>query len=282
MIQIFQKFFHDLLKLLPNLIVAVIVFLFFWFISNRVRNFMRKKGHLLKISDTLITNFIGSLSKGLVMIIGFSIAMSILGLSGIASGLITGAGVSAVVLGFAFKNVGENLISGVMLVLNRPFNTGDFISVGDITGTIVSMDLKTTDVRTIDGKMIYIPNTMIVNSPLTNYTIEGKRRFDFEVELDVTVNTHLCRELMMKGLDDVPEIMKDPAPVVTLSQLAANVKLKAYYWLKIAEANRSILEINSEAIENCKVAFEKAGIELADITDLKMTNDKIPVDLLRT
>ena len=282
MIQIFQKFFHDLLKLLPNLIVAVIVFLFFWFISNRVRNFMRKKGHLLKISDTLITNFIGSLSKGLVMIIGFSIAMSILGLSGIASGLITGAGVSAVVLGFAFKNVGENLISGVMLVLNRPFNTGDFISVGDITGTIVSMDLKTTDVRTIDGKMIYIPNTMIVNSPLTNYTIEGKRRFDFEVELDVTVNTHLCRELMMKGLDDVPEIMKEPAPVVTLSQLAANVKLKAYYWLKIAEANRSILEINSEAIENCKIGFEKAGIELADITDLKITNDKIPVDLLRT
>jgi small-conductance mechanosensitive channel len=282
MIQIFQEFFHDLLKLLPKLILAVIVLLFFWFISNRVRNFMRKKGHLLKISDTLITNFIGSLSKGLVMIIGFSIAMSILGLSGIAGGLITGAGVSAVVLGFAFKNVGENLISGVMLVLNRPFNTGDFISVGDITGTIVSMDLKTTDVRTIDGKMIYIPNTMIVNSPLTNYTIEGKRRFEFEVELDVAVNTFLCRELMMKALDDVPEIMKDPAPVVTLSQLAANLKLKAYYWLKIAEANRSILEINSEAIENCKIAFENAGIELADITDLKITNDKIPVDLLRT
>ena len=282
MIQIFQEFFHDLLKLLPKLIIAVIVFLFFWFISNRVRNFMRKKGHLLKISDTLITNFVGSLSKGLVMIIGFSISMSILGLSGIASGLITGAGVSAVVLGFAFKNVGENLISGVMLVLNRPFNTGDFISVADITGTIVSMDLKTTDVRTIDGKMIYIPNTMIVNSPLTNFTIEGKRRFDFEVELDVTVNTHLCRELMLKGLDDVPEIMKDPAPVVTLSQLAANVKLKAYYWLKIAEANRSILEINSHAIENCKDAFEKAGIELADTTDLKITNDNITVDLLRT
>lgn len=282
MIQIFQEFFHDLLKLLPKLIIAVIVFLFFWFISNRVRNFMRKKGHLLKISDTLITNFVGSLSKGLVMIIGFSISMSILGLSGIASGLITGAGVSAVVLGFAFKNVGENLISGVMLVLNRPFNTGDFISVADITGTIVSMDLKTTDVRTIDGKMIYIPNTMIVNSPLTNFTIEGKRRFDFEVELDVTVNTHMCRELMMKGLDNVPEIMKDPAPVVTLSQLAANVKLKAYYWLKIAEANRSILEINSHAIENCKDAFEKAGIELADTTDLKITNDNITVDLLRT
>ena len=282
MIQIFQEFFHDLLKLLPKLIIAVIVFLFFWFISNRVRNFMRKKGHLLKISDTLITNFVGSLSKGLVMIIGFSISMSILGLSGIASGLITGAGVSAVVLGFAFKNVGENLISGVMLVLNRPFNTGDFISVADITGTIVSMDLKTTDVRTIDGKMIYIPNTMIVNSPLTNFTIEGKRRFDFEVELDVTVNTHMCRVLMRKGLDNVPEIMKDPAPVVTLSHLTAKVKLKAYYWLKIAEANRSILEINSHAIENCKDAFEKAGIELADTTDLKITNDNITVDLLRT
>lgn len=80
-----------------------------------------------------------------------------------------------------------------MLVLNRPFNTGDFISVADITGTIVSMDLKTTDVRTIDGKMIYIPNSMIVNSPLTNYTIEGKRRFEFEVELDVAANT-FCAE----------------------------------------------------------------------------------------
>ncbi len=281
MIQIFKEYSHDLLRLLPKVVAAIIVFLFFWFLSNRIRNLVRKKRIFLKQNDTLITNFAASFLKGIIMIIGFTVSMSILGLSGIASGIVTGAGVSAVVLGFAFKNVGENLISGVMLIISRPFNTGDFISVSDITGNVVSMNLKTTDVRTIDGKMIYIPNSLIVNNPLTNYTIEGKRRFDFEVELDATVNTHTCRELMRKALEQIPEIMNDPEPVFTVSQLAANVKLKAYYWLKIAEANRSILEINSEAIENCKDEFEKAGIELADTNDLQITNEKISVELLK-
>ncbi len=281
MIQIFEEYSHDLLRLLPKVVAAVVVFLFFWFLSNRIRNVVKKRRSFLKIKDAMIANFAASFLKVIIILIGFSISMSVLGLSGVASGIVTGAGVSAVVLGFAFKNVGENLVSGVMLIVSRPFNTGDFISVSDITGNIVSMNLKTTDVRTIDGKMIYIPNSLIINNPLTNYTVEGKRRFDFEVELDATVNTHVCRELMGKALDQIPEIMKDPLPVIAVSQLAANVKLKAYYWLKIAEANRSILEINSEAIENCKDEFEKAGIELADITDLQITNDKISVELLK-
>ena len=281
MIQIFKEYLHELLKLFPKLVAALLVFIFFWFISNRLRNLVKKNRTFLKINDELIANFAASFLKVIVMLIGFSVSMSILGLSGVAGGLLTGAGVSAVVLGFAFKNVGENLVSGVMLIISRPFNTGDFISISDITGNVVSMNLKTTDVKTIDGKIIYIPNSLIVNNPLTNYTIEGKRRFDFEVELDVTVNTHVCRNLMAQVLEKIPEIMNDPKPIVTVSQLASNVKLRAYYWLKIADASRSILEINSEAIENCKDEFEKAGIELADITDLQITNDKISVELLK-
>jgi small-conductance mechanosensitive channel len=281
MMKILQGYLDGLMKSLPRILLSVIVFFFFWFIANRVRNVIKKRGHLLKIEDIMITNFVGSLVKGLIIIIGFSISMNIIGLSGIASGLITGAGVSAVVLGFAFKNVGENLVSGFMLIISRPFNTGDFISVLDITGTIVSMNMKSTDVRTIDGKMIYIPNSLIVNNPLINYTAEGKRRFDFTVELDVSNDSRMCRAIMKKVLDEVPEILKEPAPVVTLSELGANIKIKAYYWLQLASMDRSILEINSDAVERCKDEFERAGIELADISDLKITNDKISVELVK-
>ncbi len=281
MLGIMQDYFDGFLKFLPRVVLAIVIFLVFWFVSNRLKNLIRKKSKLLRIEDALIINFLSSLAKGLVIVVGVAFSLNVLGLSGLASGLITGAGVSAVVLGFGFKNVGENLISGFMLLVSRPFNTGDFISVTDITGTVVSLNLKSTDVRTIDGKMIFIPNALVINNPLTNFTAEGKRRFEFEVYVDVSNDASVCKQLMLKSLDQVPEILKDPIPVATLSELSSNMKLKAFYWLKLTGLDRNILDINSDAIEKCKKAFEEAGIELADTNDLKITKSSISVDLLK-
>lgn len=277
--QILNGFSEDFLHFIPKFVFAALVFVAFWFVSNLVRNLLRKRNIFFKSADQLITNFIASLAKGIIVTIGFLTSMSILGLSGIANGILTGAGISAVIFGFAFKNIGENFISGMMLLLNRPFKKGDFVSVSNIEGTIVSMDLKTTDVATVDGKRIYIPNTMVVNNPLTNFTAEGMRRFEIEIELDVVNDVKTCKDLVRSAISQIPEILKDPEPLVVLSLLSANMKLKAFYWLVVGRPSRSFLEVNSEVLEKCKTAFQGAGIELADIQDIMIVNQKLNLDV---
>ncbi len=276
---IFAEYYHDVIKILPKIVTAVIAFIIFWFAGNFVKRMLRNRDKIFGLGDVLITNFIASVAKGVIMVVGLSVSLSILGLSGVAGGLVTGAGVSAVILGFAFKNVGENLISGVMLILNRPFTTGDFIEVAGITGTVVTMNLKSTDIRTVDGKMVYIPNTMVINNPLVNYTAEGKRRFDFEVEVDNSIDVDKCREAILKALYSVPEILKEPGPIVTLTALASSQKLRIYFWLSVADAARSVLEINSEAFELSKRNLNDIGIDISNVTNIYLTNKSFQVGM---
>lgn len=276
---IFAEYYHDVIRILPKIFTAVIAFIIFWFAGNFVKRMLRNRDKIFGLGDVLITNFIASVAKGVIMVVGLSVSLSILGLSGVAGGLVTGAGVSAVILGFAFKNVGENLISGVMLILNRPFTTGDFIEVAGITGTVVTMNLKSTDIRTVDGKMVYIPNTMVINNPLVNYTAEGKRRFDFEVEVDNSIDVDKCREAILKALNSVPEILKEPGPIVTLTALASSQKLRIYFWLSVADAARSVLEINSEAFELSKKNLNDIGIDISNVTNIYLTNKSFEIGM---
>lgn len=276
---IFAEYYHDVIRILPKIITAVLAFIIFWFAGNLVKKVLKNRDKIFGLGDVLITNFIASVVKGVIMVVGLSVSLSILGLSGVAGGIVTGAGVSAVILGFAFKNVGENLISGVMLILNRPFVTGDFIEVAGITGTVVTMNLKSTDVRTVDGKMVYIPNTMVINNPLVNYTAEGKRRFDFEVEVDNSVDVDKCREAILTAINSVPEILKEPGPIVTLTALSSSQKLKVYFWLSVTDAVRSVLEINSEAFELSKKNLNAIGIDISNVTNIYLTNRSLQVGM---
>ncbi|MBX7042913.1 MAG: mechanosensitive ion channel family protein [Ignavibacteria bacterium] len=276
---IFAEYYHDVIRILPKIITAVLAFIIFWFAGNLVKKVLKNRDKIFGLGDVLITNFIASVAKGVIMVVGLSVSLSILGLSGVAGGIVTGAGVSAVILGFAFKNVGENLISGVMLILNRPFVTGDFIEVAGITGTVVTMNLKSTDIRTVDGKMVYIPNTMVINNPLVNYTAEGKRRFDFEVEVDNSVDVDKCREAILTAINSVPEILKEPGPIVTLTALSSSQKLKVYFWLSVTDAVRSVLEINSEAFELSKKNLNAIGIDISNVTNIYLTNRSLQVGM---
>lgn len=277
---VFEDTFHDFLQFLPKIFIAVVVFLIFWFVGNLVRNLIRNRKSIFGLGDKLIMNFIGSLTKGIIMLIGFSISLSVLGLSGIASGLVTGAGVSAVILGFAFKNVGENLISGVMLIINRPFSTGDLIEVAGFMGTVVAINLKSTDVRTVDGKIVFIPNTMIINNPLVNYTAEGKRRFEFEIEVDISNEMGKCRHALEAAIAEVPEILQNPKPVIVLQNITSNLRLKVYYWLAIGETVRNVLEIGSDAIEKSKQKLKDAGIDISNVSYLYLTNDSVNIEVV--
>lgn len=207
--------------------------------------------------------------------------MQLLGLATLASGLIAGAGVSAIVIGFAFKDIGENFLSGVILAFNRPFKIGDVIVTEDITGTIVSLDLRTTTIKTFEGFDVFVPNSIIINNPLVNYNREGTRRFDFIVGIDYDDDVSNARNAILERIFDVSEVLKDPKPFVIVNELSSSsTNLRIFYWVNASAVSRNLMEIKSEVIESTVKAFKDKGVRIPfDSVQVQFKKDipEIPV-----
>jgi len=266
------------LNILPELILSILILIAFYIIGRKISRLLKARLYL-RTKDALLSGFLGKITKWTVFIIGLIAAMDILGMATLASGIITGAGISAVILGFAFKNIGENFLSGLLLAFNRPFKVGDLIITSGFTGTITSMDFRTTNIRTEEGKDVYIPNSLILNNPLTNITREGLRRFDFTIQLDYNNDIVLAKQLITKAVGEVAEVLKIPAPIIVLDQLTSTVSIKVYYWIDALKAERAILEVKGEVIERSKWHLAEGGIVISDLTQIRITNDAIPLKM---
>lgn len=275
---IIEKYWIHFLNLLPGILISLLILSIFLIFGNRLSRLIKKR-LLLRTNDALLAGFFAKIFKWILLIIGFIISMEVLGLASLASGIITGAGVSAVILGFAFKNIGENFLSGLLLAFNRPFSVGDLIITSGFSGRITSMNFRTTNIKTEEGKDVYIPNSLILNNPLTNVTREGIRRFDFSVQLDFSNDTDLAKQLISIAISEVKDISADPAPIITVDQLSSYVSMKVYYWIDTNSTELTVLEIKSKIIERTKKHLMEGGINFSELTQIKITNDIIPLKM---
>lgn len=209
--------------------------------------------------------FFRNLVQWLTILLGMIIALDILGLETALAGFLAGSGVAAIVLGFAFREIGENLLAGLFLAFSRPFNVGDFILSADLEGEIREIELRYTHIRTVDGRDIYIPNAQMFNRPLTNYTRDGLRRPSFRIGIDYSDDTDKARHLLLKAVGGVPDVLDDPGPSVAVVALAPSyVELEIGFWLNTfriggvekspsrIEQEEALTRIRSQIMETCR------------------------------
>lgn len=268
----------EFLKLLPRIIISFIILLLFVLFSGQFKKLVYKRLEGKSV-DRLRAVFLAKVSKWIFLITGFVISMEVLGLASVAGGILTGAGVSAVILGFAFKNIGENFLSGLLLAFNRPFKIGDIIEVDKYLGSVTSLDFRTTNIKTQEGHDIFIPNSIIVNNSLTNYTFDSRRRFEFVIQIDHSNDVDRAKQIILDSVMKVSEVLKNPSPFVVVSEITTSVSLKAFYWIDTAANPRSIPEIKSEAIEISRKELNNGGIYLSELTQVKIVNEAIPLEI---
>lgn len=274
----FDNLWKDFVKIYPKIVISVFILLLFVFLARKISKFIKNRLYK-KTGDLLLSSFFAKIIKSFILTIGLIVFFQILGFGDIVGGILTGAGLSAVVIGFAFKNIGENFVSGLLLAFNRPFKIGDVIQVENLSGTITSMDFRTTNIKSIDGQDIFIPNSLILNNPLVNFTFDSKRRFDFTIQFDYTNDIDKAKKIIFDTLMNLNEIMKEPVPIVTVDQLTTSINIKTYYWLDVNVQERSILEIRSSVIESSRKALSAADILITDVTQIKLMNEIIPVKI---
>ncbi|WP_304233023.1 mechanosensitive ion channel family protein [Jiulongibacter sediminis] len=268
----------------PSILLAVLIvavgFLISTFLSRVFNNALKRRS-----KDPLVTNFLSKTIRLVIITLFILLALDVAGLGYLATGLLTAAGASAIIVGFAFKDVGENFISGIILAFNRPFNVNDTVLVGDIFGKVKAMEFRYTKMKTFDGRDVYIPNSDVIKKAVYNYTEDGFYRLEFEVGIDYEDNIELAKEVIMKAVTATPDVIDEGEhdSFVTVESLGVStVNLKVFFWTSTMEYRRGALEIKSEVVKNVKNAILEHGLNMpADITEIKLygSQTSIPVEL---
>ncbi|MFW5825534.1 MAG: mechanosensitive ion channel domain-containing protein [Marinobacter sp.] len=250
-----------LLRALPLLLVAlglVVVFaLLGRWISNHASWLQR-----LGLSE-LATHLGKRVIRLFVTAVGILLALEILDATALVGALLGVAGVAGIAVGFAFRNIVENYLAGVLLSARNPFSIGDFVQMGEFTGTVVRLTSRDTVLMTAEGNHLRIPNSMIMTSPLTNFSRNPLRQFSFRVGVSVDFDPAAARRLGTATLQDLEGVLSDPAPLGIIDALGdSTVELRFFGW--IDQRNSDFFKTRSEAIRLVKAAFDKAGIEMPE------------------
>lgn len=279
---VFIDSWNGFLQAVPGLIAALIIFIIGLFIARKIASFFGSK-ILSRMEDPLMGRFLVTSLRTLLVIGAILLALRAAGLSGIASALFGALGASAVILGFAFRDIGENFISGIILAFNRPFDINDTIRVVDHFGKVKSLQFRYTHIKTFDGKDVYIPNSDVLTQPVENYTADGFIRYNFTVGIAYEDDIQGAKEVIQQCLDHHPKLVRDNDHVnfVAEDELAAStVNLMVYFWLDTTDFRAGALKSRGEVIRDIKNTIGDGGYSLpADITEIKLYGNErdIPI-----
>ncbi len=227
-----QGMINGAIALLPNLVLAFIVFAIFWFIARGIKSLVKRltRRHRQARNLGLV---LGRLSQGIVILIGLFVALSIVIPSFKAGDLVQLLGISGVAIGFAFRDILQNFLAGILILLTEPFQLDDQIVFKGFEGTIENIQTRATTIRTYDGRRIVIPNSELFTNSVTVNTAFESRRLEYDVGIGYGDNIDWAKQLMLEAIRSVEGVLKDPAPDVLVVELAeSTVNIRARWWIK--------------------------------------------------
>jgi small-conductance mechanosensitive channel len=230
--QTIQSMTNDLLGRLPYIAVALVVFVFFYFAGKGVRVLVRRLADRSKRNRNLGIVF-GRLTQWLIWFIGLLVATVIAVPRFTPGQLIQLLGISGVAIGFAFRDILQNFLAGILILLTEPFRINDQIIFGDYEGTVEDIQTRATYIKTYDGRRVVIPNAeLFINSVVVN-TAFNRRRLEYDVGIGYGDDIDRAKELIFEVLDGIPNVLKDPQPEVLVVELAeSSVNLRVMWWIK--------------------------------------------------
>ncbi len=256
---------HDMwigfIKQLPSIALGIIVFFIFYFVAKGVRTFVRRfaDGRQNHLSLTLV---LGRIAQSTIIFVGLLIAL-VIAVPGFTPGqLISVLGIGTVAIGFAFRDILQNFLAGILLLLSEPFRIGDQIVFGEFEGTIEDIQTRATMIRTYDNKRIVIPNSKLFTESVTVNTAYEKRRLEYDFSIGYSDDIDLAKKIMLEQVMKSPALLNDPAPdaiVMDLGESAINIRLR--WWVSPPNQAES-LKARDIVLQNVRQSFAEAGIDI--------------------
>ena len=253
----------------PRLIYAAIVLII---ASLAAGAFSRLVGNVMRRSQRLQQQerYVRRLVLWTIQLIGVMFALGVMGFKGVATSMLATGGVVAIVLGFAFREIGENLLAGIFLNFSRPFEVGDLIKSGELTGTVRAIDVRSVHIRTADACDVFVPSAKIFKEELYNYTRDGLRRPSFCIGVAYHDEPEAVVSLLQNTIRQVEDVLPEPRAYVSIKEFADNwIVYESFFWVDITTSRRDLVGVTNDVMTKCWRVLRDAGMTFStDVTSL--------------
>jgi small conductance mechanosensitive channel len=251
----------ELIKMLPNILLAAIALVIGLFIAKKIRGFSKKIIKKFSNNTTLNSLFASIIYIFFIGITLFTV-LSILHLDKAVVSVLAGAGVVGLALAFAFQDIAANFISGIFISFRKPLHIGDIVKLKDYMGRVEEINLRDTVLRTFQGQMVIIPNKEVFQNPIENYSMLGKRRIDLTIGVSYGDDLEKVKKITMdslvgmKGLSTIDDITFF---YTEFGDSSINYVLRI--WINSAD-QPEFLGAGSDAIMRIKKAYDENDISI--------------------
>jgi len=258
-------------RLLPNLLLALVFLAVVWFVSKWVGRLVNRTATSRERDN--LGDVIGSFVRWGMFLFGALIALTIVVPSMSPGDLIAGLGVSSVAIGFAFKDILQNWLAGMLILLRQPFEIGDQIQVGDFEGTVERIESRATILKTYGGRRVVIPNADIYTSAVTVNTAYETARNEYDIGVGYGDDLDDARQEILDIVTATEGVASDPVPETLIWGLDASwVTIRARWWQ--ASDRKSMVNVKSDVMRAVKLRFDEKGIDLPYETQMHLWHDQ--------
>lgn len=252
---------YGLVAALPLFLLSVVVVwlawhLGDWFAGRRIfERVARGNPFLRELARTSL--------RGAFLLVGVLVALEIMGATALVGAVLGTAGVLGVALGFAFKDILENYLAGILMSIRQLFAPKDHVVIDGNEGIVVALTSRATILMTMEGNHLRLPNALVFRSVTLNYTRNPTRRFEFDVGVGVKEDLAAAQATGIAVLARMDGVLADPPPWAYIKSLGdSNVQVRYLGW--VDQRSHDFLKVKSEAIRRTKLALEAAGMDLPE------------------
>ncbi len=253
---LFQENHQIFLGYLVKFIIAIAIFYIGRIIARSISKLL-ERGLLSRNIDKAVVSFLCSIVYAILIVATTLMALSQIGVQ--TTSFIAILGAAGLAVGLALQGSLSNFASGVLIILFRPFKSGDFIDAGGITGTVDKIEIFQTTMKTPDNKRVIVPNAQITGTSITNFSAEQTRRVDLVVGISYDSDLLKAKTILQEIISNDPRVLAEPAPNIRLSELAdSSVNIIIRPWVKTED----YWDVYWDTLEKIKLAFDANGISI--------------------
>ncbi|NNC83901.1 MAG: mechanosensitive ion channel family protein [Flavobacteriales bacterium] len=266
-----DSWIDGIVRLAPNIIVAILVLVAFYFLARFAKRFVTRQSK--KRGRENLGQVAGGFIRWIVLISGFVLAATIVIPTLKPGDIIAGLGVSSVAIGFAFKDILQNWLAGLLILLRQPFEVDDQIEVSGHEGTVMRIETRATIIRTYDNQRVVIPNSDIYTSAVKVKTANEIRRSQYDVGIGYADDIERAKEVIKKAVSQVEGVSQEKDVEALVWGLdASRVTLRVRWWSKSRRSD--VVHINDRVITAVKHALDDASIDMPYETQVHLFHDQ--------
>ncbi len=262
-----EQYYDKAIELSIDLAAALLILIVGLIVIKYLLRFLTKLIGKSKMDPTVKPFLISTIS----IVLKILLIVAVVNQAGIGtSSVVAIIGASSLAIGLAFQGALSNLASGLILLFIKPIRVGDFVEVIGKTGTVTAIQFFATELLTVDNKVVFIPNSKVLGSELTNYSMMEKRRVDQVYGVDYDSDIDAVKRILREEIDALPEVLQDPEPFVALAEHAdSSINFVTRVWVKTPD----YWTVHFALLENVKKRFDKENINIPyPVIDLRNSN----------